>query len=109
MSAYGWTPQFVLDHVTPAQAALWAERISRRKRTEAALQARLTQLGFAAALHADNGRVFDRVLAELLPGDDPCDSPAGPGERRLSEKDAFTPIPDEPNPAVQHALSEEGK
>jgi len=97
MSAYGWTPQFVLDHVTPAQAALWSERISRRKRTEAALQARLAQLGFAAALHADNGRVFDQVLAKLLPGDDPC------------EKDAFTPVPEEPNPAVQHALNEEGQ
>jgi len=94
MSEYGWTPQFVLERVTPAQAALWAERIARRRRTEAALQARLAHLGFAATLHEDNRRAFDQVLAELLPGDDP--RAAGAGERRLREGEGFVPVAHDP-------------
>ena len=89
MSEYGWTPGFVLERVTPAQAALWAERIARRRRTEAVLQARLLNLGFAGALHAENRRTFEQVLAALLPGDDPA---AGRVERRLQEGQAFTPV-----------------
>lgn len=89
MSEYGWTPRLVLDHVTPAQAALWAERIARRRRTEVALRARLTHLGFAAALHEDNQRAFDQVLAALMPGDDP---EAVGAERPLREGETFTPV-----------------
>jgi hypothetical protein len=104
MSEYGWTPQFVLEQVTPAQAALWAERISRRRRTEAVLEARLTHLAIGGALHADNRRAFEQVLAQLLPGDDPGEAQGGPGERRLDDGERFRPVPEEPNPAVERAV-----
>ena len=106
MSEYGWTPQFVLEQVTPAQAALWAERISRRRRTEAVLQARLTHLAIAGALDADNRQAFEQVLAQLLPGDDPAAARGGASQRRLGEGERFAPVPEEPNPAVQRAIDE---
>ena len=47
-SEYGWTHDYILWHVTPAQALVWAECIRRRRALRLAEQAELSYLAVAA-------------------------------------------------------------
>ncbi len=48
-SEYGWTHEYILWHVTPAQALVWAERIRCRRALRLAEEAELAYLAAAAA------------------------------------------------------------
>ena len=48
-SEYGWTHEYILWHVTPAQALVWAECIRRRRALHLAEEAEMTYIAAAAA------------------------------------------------------------
>jgi len=48
-SEYGWTHEYILRHVTPAQALVWAECIRRRRALRLAEDAELTYIAAAAS------------------------------------------------------------
>ncbi|MFB3880953.1 MAG: hypothetical protein ACE149_06800 [Armatimonadota bacterium] len=59
---YGWTHEYVLRHVTPAQLFVWSECIRRRRAMELASRLELNYTAQAAAL---GGRVGWRALRSL--------------------------------------------
>ena len=48
-SEYGWTHEYILWHVTPAQALVWAECIRRRRALRLAEEAELAYIAAAAS------------------------------------------------------------
>jgi len=48
-SEYGWTHHYIVWHVTPAQALVWAECIRRRRALRLAEEAELTYIAAAAS------------------------------------------------------------
>jgi hypothetical protein len=54
-SEYGWTHEYVLYHVTPAQVLVWAEAIRRRRSLHLAEELELTYLAVGAAQGGKKG------------------------------------------------------
>ena len=48
-SEYGWTHEYILWHVTPAQALVWADCIRRRRALRLAEEAELAYIAAAAS------------------------------------------------------------
>jgi len=67
-SEYGWTKDYILDHVTPAQAGLLIEAIARRRRTELARQV----AAIRTSVWGDE-RQLEELTRELTGGDDKRD------------------------------------
>lgn len=82
-SEYGWTKDYILDHLTPAQAELLTEATARRRRIELARQI----AAIRTAVWADE-RQFQELRRELA-GDELDDAQAlttmGIATKRRSE------------------------
>lgn len=62
-SEYGWTHEYILWHVTPAQALVWADRIQRRRALRLAEE---TELAYLAATAAQAGKKGHKAIRALV-------------------------------------------
>lgn len=62
-SEYGWTHEYILWHVTPAQALVWADCIRRRRALRLAEEA---ELAYIAAAAAQGGKKAFQALRSVV-------------------------------------------
>lgn len=62
-SEYGWTHEYILWHVTPAQALVWAECIRRRRALRLAEEA---ELAYIAAAASQGGKKAYQALRSVV-------------------------------------------
>jgi len=62
-SEYGWTHEYILWHVTPAQALVWADCIRRRRALRLAEEA---ELAYIAAAASQGGKKAYQALRSVV-------------------------------------------
>lgn len=79
-SEYGWTHEYLLWHVTPAQALVWSECIRQRHALQLAEEAELTYVASAAAQGGKKAYQAFRSMVRRLRREAGAVRPVGPEE-----------------------------